>query len=93
MRIKVLSVDEPREGERPCFEFVNQQGAGGICRPSLRFILNNSSFTVKPGDVLVVGDFIPDLITGQVMPMLVPEFIQRIIDTDKARLENPGGSN
>jgi hypothetical protein len=83
-------VDEPKKGERPSFQFVNQQGAGGICRPSLRFILNNLSFTVKPGDILVVGNLIPDLITGQVMPMLVPEFIQRIVDTDKSRISKSG---
>jgi hypothetical protein len=79
MRIKVLSVDERKNGERLCFKFVDQQGYGGFCRPSLRFLLSTPSFNVKPGDDLIVGDFIPDLITGAVMPMLVPESIRKIV--------------
>lgn len=78
MKIQVLSVDEKRPGARLRFWFVDQQGRGGWCLPSLRFMQENPSFSVKPGDQLAVGDFIPDSITGRIMPILVPESLHKV---------------
>jgi hypothetical protein len=78
MKIKVLSVDERKKSERISFEFIDQQNSWGLCYPSLRFLQDNQSFSVKPGDDLIVGDFIPDFITGRVTPVIFPEFIQKL---------------
>jgi hypothetical protein len=48
------------------------------CRPSLRFMQTHPLFDVNVGDELRVEDFIRDLITGEVGPILVPEFIQKL---------------
>ena len=78
MKIKVMAVAEKRANERPNFQFVDGHGNGGVCLPSLRFLQDNPSFTVSPGEELLVGDFIPDFITGKITPILVPESIQKI---------------
>lgn len=78
MKIRVLSVAGPKNGERLNFEFVNEQNQSGWCFPSLRFLQGDPTFSIKPGDELIVGDFIPDRITGSTMPILFPEFIQKL---------------
>jgi hypothetical protein len=78
MKIQVLSVEEKRHGARLGFWFADEQGRTGWCLPSLRFMQENPSFSVKPGDRLVAADFIPDSITGQIIPILVPESLQKI---------------
>jgi hypothetical protein len=79
MKIKVLRVNKQKGEERVSFQFVNEAGNSGLCRPSPRFAQNHPSFTVKQGDDLIVDHFIPDVITGQVMPILIPESIRRVI--------------
>ena len=78
MKIKVLSVSERRNNERVSFEFFDEQNRWGLCYPSLRFLQDNPNFSVRPGEDLFIGDFIPDSITGKVMPVCFPEFIQRV---------------
>lgn len=78
MKIKVVSVVAPKGSERLNFEFVNEQNQSGCCFPSLRFLQDNPSFGVKPGDELLVGDSIPDLIMGTTMPVLFPNFIRKL---------------
>jgi hypothetical protein len=77
MKIKVLSVDEQKGGERPWFKFVDEKGRDGLFRPARRFLQNNPCFTAKPGDDLDIGDCIPDFLTGDTAPVFVPESIRK----------------
>jgi hypothetical protein len=78
MRIKVLRINKQYGEKGLSFQFVDKQGSNGLCRPSPSFTEKHPSFTVKRGDDLIVGNFIPDLMTGQIMPILIPESIRRV---------------
>lgn len=78
MRITVTSVAKKQPNERLNFSFVDQNNQAGVCVPSLRFLRQHPQFSVRPGDHLALEDFIPDFISGQKMPILVPESIQKL---------------
>jgi hypothetical protein len=78
VKVKVQSVKK-EVGERLSFSCVDEDnGRAFSCTPSRRFMQTHPPFDVKVDDELLVGDFIPDLITKEVGRIhLVPERIEK----------------
>ena len=78
MKLKVLSVKEKTGDERQSFNAVDETGRIWPCAPGMRALQAEPDFYVEPGDELIVDDFVPDLITGQTGPVLIPQIIQKV---------------
>jgi len=78
VKVKVQSVKRNDDGlSFSCVDLTF--GRAFSCTPSLRFMLCNPSFEIEAGDELLLGDFIPDLVTRQVGPIhLMPEAITKL---------------
>ena len=79
MKVKVQSVRK-EVGEPLSFCCVDEDNGGAFsCSPYRRFMQTHPSFDVKVDDELLLGDFIPDLVTKEVGPIhVVPEFIEKL---------------
>ena len=78
MKLRVLSVKEKTRDEPLSFSAVDETGRAWPCFLGVRVRQEDPDIRIEPGDELIVDDFVPDLITDQIGPVLIPQFVRKV---------------